>query len=259
MKKYYLLQRAFIILIIVTCCVLTAQPAGAQDTAELSLRLSRVFGYASGRGVIQGTFSMRVTGPENLSRVEYYIDDTKIGEVSQAPFNWRFSTDNFNLGNHRLVAIGFTQDGRELRSNEIQAEFVSASEGMRVAGSIIIPILVLVVVAMLFSAAASLSSSRRLQHLPAGAPRKYGPAGGAICPKCQRPFSRNILSPNMLFGKLERCPFCGKWSIVRARSMDDLRSAELAELQDAQHIIEPVLNEEEKLRQELEESRFQDL
>jgi hypothetical protein len=259
MKKRDFFKTIYLSILVMLLGLMMAQPAFAQETQELSLRLSRDFGYSSGMGAIQGTFSMRVTGPDNLSRVEYFLDETKIGEVDQAPFNLRFSTDNFELGNHRLFALGYTQDGKELRSNEIQVEFVSASAGMEAVGSILIPVLVVVGLGMLFSFVATLASSRKLEHLPPGAARKYGSAGGAICPKCQRPFSRNFLSPNMLVGKLERCPFCGKWSIVPARSMQDLKAAEQAEIQDAILGAAPGLDEEEKLRQELEKSRFQDL
>lgn len=259
MKKGYIFTLGRFIFVTLWMCLFLVQSAQAQNSNELSLRLSRDFGYASGTGSIQGTFSMRVTGPDDLARVEFFIDEEKIGEVSQAPFNLRFTTDNYSLGNHRMVAIGYTEDGAELRSNEIRAEFVSASEGMKAAGSILIPILAVVVVALLFSLATSLSSSRKMQLLPPGTPRKYGSAGGAICPKCQRPFSRNFLSPNMLFGKLERCPFCGKWSIVRARSMQELRAAEQAEIQDAQSVMKPDISDEERLRQELEKSRYNDL
>lgn len=253
------INAAKFMLLSLVVCLFVVRPVKAQDTNEISLRLSRDFGYASGSGKIQGTFSMRVTGPDSLVRVEYFIDDEKIGEVNQKPFNFRFTTDNFNLGNHRLVAIGYTEDDLELRSNEIRAEFVSASDSMEAAGAILLPILGVVVIVMLFSLVTSFFSARKLQNLAPGAPRKYGSAGGAICPKCQRPFSRNFFSPNMLLGKLERCPFCGKWSIVRARSMDELRAAEQAEIQDAQLGTLPPLDEEEKLRKELEKSRFHDI
>lgn len=259
MKENQVFKAVKLFFVTLWVCLFFVQSVQAQNSNELSLRLSRDFGYASGTGSIQGTFSMRVTGPDNLDRVEFFIDEEKIGEVSQEPFNLRFTTENYSLGNHRMYAIGYTQDGVELRSNEIRAEFVSASEGMKAAGSILIPILAVVVVAMLFSLATSLSSSRKLQNLPPGTPRKYGSAGGAICPKCQRPFSRNFLSPNMVFGKLERCPFCGKWSIVRARSLQELSAAEQAEIQDAQSVIMPDIDDEERLRQELEKSRFNDL
>ena len=259
MKYFSLQKRTFAILTVLFLSFVVVKLAAAQEPEQLRLRLSRDFGYASGTGAIQGTFSMRVSGPEDLARVQYFIDETMIGEVGQSPFNLRFSTDNYSLGIHRLMAVGYTRAGIEIKSNDIQAEFVSADQGFRAVGNIIIPLLALVALAMLLSAGATVFSSRKLRHLPLGASRKYGAAGGAICPKCHRPFSRHILSPNLLFGKLERCPFCGKWSIVRAQPVSELKAAEQAEILDGQNGVTPSLSVEEKLRQELERSRYQDL
>jgi hypothetical protein len=105
----------------------------------------------------------------------------------------------------------------------------------------------------------SIMSGRKLQDLPLGAERNYGMVGGAICPRCSRPFSRHVLAPNMLVGKLERCPFCGKWSIVAAAPLDALRAAERAELTAAQEGGELTQGDaEERLRKDLEDSRYQD-
>ena len=40
-------------------------------------------------------------------------------------------------------------------------------------------------------------------------PGQDGVAGGAICPRCELPYSRKTFSPNLLIGRLERCPHCG--------------------------------------------------
>jgi hypothetical protein len=96
--------------------------------------------------------------------------------------------------------------------------------------------------------------------VPLGAPRNYGVAGGTVCPKCKRPFSRNLLSPNLVIGKLERCPHCGKWSLARRASTAQLAAAEAAELEmasEGEHA--PSLSEEERLRRDLEDSRYDDL
>jgi hypothetical protein len=55
---------------------------------------------------------------------------------------------------------------------------------------------------------------------------KYSPAGGVVCPRCGLPFSRSILSPNLLAGKLVRCPHCGKISILARASQNRLNEAE---------------------------------
>lgn len=252
MKK----AQAFALVLILLALIHTQ--AVAQSDSGLVLRLSREFGYSSGMGKIQGVFSMKASGPGDLSRVDFYIDNQKIGSVTQAPFNLRFQTDQYGLGQHTLYALGYTSDGSELRSNEISVEFVSAEEGWQAGLRIALPILVVVFGAMLVSFVLMFISSGKARQTPPGTHRNYGAAGGAICPRCGRPYSRHSFSPNMLFGKLERCPFCGKWAIVRARPLDELRAAEQAEVENSEAEA-PVQDAEEHLRQEMDESRFQDL
>jgi hypothetical protein len=64
----------------------------------------------------------------------------------------------------------------------------------------------------------------------------------------------------LLIGKLDRCPHCGKWSIVRSESPQALRLAEVAELdqiQQSDHL--PQIPEEEKMKKELDDSKYQDI
>jgi hypothetical protein len=244
-------------LVIMLLAFIPAQVA-AQTESDLVLRLSRDFGFSSGMGQVQGVFTMKVSGPEDLSRVDFYIDNQKIGSVSQAPFNLRFQTDDYGLGQHSLSALGYTSDGSELRSNEINVEFVSAEQGWQAGLRIALPILVVVFGAMLISFVLMFISGGKAKQIAPGTQRNYGAAGGAICPRCGRPYSRHVFSPNLLLGKLERCPFCGKWAIVRARPLNELRAAEEAEVEDSQAQA-PVQDDEEHLIQEMDESRFQDL
>jgi hypothetical protein len=96
--------------------------------------------------------------------------------------------------------------------------------------------------------------------VPLGAARDYGVAGGAVCPKCHRPFRLSLLDLKLGFGtKFSRCEFCGKWSMVHRLNLDELRAAEAAELADAQP-VEPIneKGETEKLKELVDESRFTD-
>jgi len=254
MKKISILSP----LLAVVFLFLTFFSAAAQTEPELSLRLSRIMGYSSGGGKMQGTFSMRASGPENLARVVFFIDGQQIGEDVDAPYGLQFSTSAYSLGTHQMSATGYTTDGRELQSNVVQGSFVTAQEGWQAAMRILIPLLVLVAGAAFISSLATFLSARKPSSLPLGAPRSYGVSGGAICPKCERPSSMNFFGLNLLTGKLDRCPYCGKWSIVRRASPQQLRAAEAAELSQASGQIKG-LSEEEKLRKELEQSRFQDL
>lgn len=245
---------------------LTPLPRGegqllAQQEDELTFSMSRDFGYASGTGDIQGTFSMIAKGPADLVKVSFYIDDQVIGEDSEAPFKLQFTTDSYGLGMHSLKAVGTTASGRVIESKTYQRNFVSADEGWKAALTIAGPILGLVLVISLVGVLGPVLMGKKKGSIPLGAPRNYGAAGGAICTKCKRPFPRHFFAPNMLFGKLERCPHCGKISIVAAASPAQLRAAEKAELAllagDAMQV--EGMSEEEKLRKELEDSRYHDV
>lgn len=235
--------------------------ATAQPDANLELRMRRNFGYSAlSTNDIQGTFTLTATGPANLDFVIFYVDDLELGRAEQIPFQVRFSTESYPLGEHLLSAVGRTASGETLKSAPISVTFVSAGEGFKAGMQLLIPMLVLILGAVSLSMLATIAGSKKLQRLPPGAPRTYGFAGGAICPRCRRPFSRHTLSPNLLVGKLERCPFCGKWTVVAAAPPALLRQAELAEIDDSSAEAPPeAASSEGDLQKALEESRYQDL
>ena len=226
----------------------------------LQIRLNRDWGYSSGTGKVQGTFSIRSSGPDDLSRVVFYLDDQILGEVSEPPYNLRFNTDDYPLGAHQIHAEGYTNTGAELSSNVIKIEFVTAGEGWQFVMNIILPIGVIILIAVGLSVGIPLITGKgKKEKLPPGAPRNYGYYGGAICPKCDRPFSRHIYGLNLGTHKFDRCPNCGKWSLVRRASKDELDAAEAAEIGAAQAgAFTPVVSEEDQLRQQLDESRYED-
>ena len=182
------MKRMQIAFLIVTFASLFAFTTAFAQTEGLILRLSRDFGYGGFNNDIQGLFSMKVTGPADLVRVVFYIDSTAIGEVTQAPFNLQFNTDNYPLGQHKLSAVGYSTSGQEYSSNVIIVNFVPASSSTKV----ILPILVVVFGAILLSFIIPIGDGKgKTQNLPLGAERKYG-LGGGICPKCHRPFALPI-------------------------------------------------------------------
>lgn len=236
---------------------LVAVFAALAQSDELSISFSRDFGYSSGGGDIQGLFSIKVNGPDTLTKVAFYIDDTMIGEDVEAPFKLQFNTDNYSLGEHTVYAIGTTSDGNELKTQVVHANFVSASEGTKTAVRILVPVVGLVVIALLLAAVVPIITGRKTIPLEPGTPRNY-PMGGAICPKCERPFAIHLYGVNLGLGKFDRCPYCGKWSVVRRQPMQALRAAEEAELERAQETGSVQgMTEEEKLKKQLEDSKFQ--
>lgn len=252
MKKFQ------IALLIATIVSLQAVTAAIAQTEELSLRMSRDFGYGGFNNDIQGLFSMKVTGPTDLVRVVFYIDSSAIGESTQAPFYFQFTTDNFPLGQHKLYAVGYSSSRQQYISNEIYRNFVPASEGTKAGLQIVIPVLVIVFGAILLSFIVPLVMRRgKTQGLPLGTERKYG-LGGGICPKCCRPFALPLFSIHLGLSKLARCPYCGKWSSVRIKSLAKLREAERAELNWGRAELQEE-TEEEKFRRELDRSKYQGL
>jgi len=245
-------KKRIALFLIVFVSLLIANTVFAQ-TGQLTLSMSRDWGYGGFNGDIEGLFSMRANGPADLARVEFYIDSTKIGEVNQPPFNLQFNTDDYPLGNHQLYAIGYSTSGQEYRSNVIPANFVPKQSTLK----FLLPVLGVVVAAILLSTLVPLIARRRTHlNVPLGAERNYGAGGGGICPKCQRTFALPLFSAHLGFSKLASCPFCGKWSMVRVESISTLREAERAELEQAKKGEQIVgETEEEKLKKELDDSK----
>jgi Bacterial Ig domain len=238
-----------------------ATVAHAHEVEELEMSLSRDFGSSTGTGDIQGTFSMKVTGPANLVRVQFYIDRTMIAEDTESPFMVQFVTDDYAPGMHSMYAIGYMSDGRELRTREMTANYMSAEESRQVGLKIAGPILALVLVWVLLSRIIpTLSKGRKQGELPPPGKQDYGVIGGTICPRCEHPFALNLLSPNMLVGKLVRCPNCGKWFIGSRVSMDELRFAEKAAWTRAHGAPQASgMNPEEKVGKGLDDSKYQNM
>ncbi len=255
MKRQIILlfSSAFFLLLLPTFSIPTQEE-------DLVLRLRRNFGYG-GSGEIQGLFSMIAEGSA-VTRVVFYIDDQVIGEDQEAPFQVQFSTDNYPLGMHSLRATGFTEDGEEIPSNIIQIEFVSAEAGWKAGLELVLPILVLLVVVFGVGILVTiLTSKKRLNPAP-GTPRKYGFSGGSICPRCNRPTPLHLMGLNLGTKKYDRCENCGKWSLMHSIPLPKLRQAEADELTRA--VLEEdqastnLHRPEEKLRKELDDSRYLD-
>jgi hypothetical protein len=233
--------------------LLAVVPTSAQTDGELTIEFHRDFGYSAG-SEIQGAFSLTAVGPEDLVRVDYYLDDQLLGSATQPPFRISFNTGDHGLGRHTFVALGTTADGSEIRSLDRTLEFVSPEEGWQVAGKIALPIIGIVLLMSLLGTVVPSMLGRKTKFRFG----EYSVAGGAVCPRCGMPFSRHPMSLNMVFGKLERCPHCGKLSIVSAASASALRQAEARWQADShQGELKPE-GEGDRLREQIDESRYED-
>ncbi len=131
--------------------------------------------------------------------------------------------------------------------------FLSSESAWDKTSGMIVPLLVIVGIATLGGVVVPLLFGRKKVHNPG----VYGVAGGAICPRCTFPFSRSVFSPNMLVGKLVRCPHCGKLAILPRSSAAALADAEDRLAAESEATID-VPSEAEKLQRMIDESRFEE-
>jgi hypothetical protein len=259
MKKTTRLFHVLILTLALALCLPVL--AQAQDQG-LTLKFNKIIGYLSiGNGEAQGSMRLEAVGPTDLQRVVFTIDGQPLAEVSQAPFSTSFNTENYPLGSHKLSAVGYTASGNELKAQDITVKFVTAAQGMQFAFKILIPILVVLAAAGLLTILLPMLTSRgKKGNIPLGVAQNYS-AGGTICKQCGHPYPVHFMAINIFPGyKLERCPNCGRIGPVRVtRDLTNLRAAEAAERRRIKaESPAPELSEEEKLRKELDGSRYQD-
>ena len=197
-----------------------ATPASAQ-APELVLSLSRDFGYGGFGNEIEGLFSLHATGPDDLARVDFYLDDRLMVSVSAPPFEVQFSTSTYASGEHRMSARGFTSGGVELRSNELVRIFLTKDEtGQQVVG-LVVPLLAGIAAVVVIMALITVFFGRK-----AGFKGSYGALGGTVCANCGLPFSLSFFALRLMVARLQRCPHCGSWALVRRAQPKDLAAAE---------------------------------
>lgn len=225
----------------------------AQEEPPLTLRLSRDFGYGSG-AQMQGRFSYRIEAPDSVVRVEFLLDGEIIGEDTEPPFRLAFTTGSYEEGWHTLSAVGYTATGEILAANSLQRQFVPVRQSFLATGGILLLVVAFVVVRYLFTRPRGTDAQGRKR-------RGYGLLGGAVCPRCGRPFPLQLWSVNLAAGRITRCPHCGKWSFVQRASPQALAAAEAFEAElDAESELTPggSMGEEERLRRRLENSRYEE-
>lgn len=243
------------ILIVIVLALTVFIPAAAyaqEDEDSLQLSLTRNFGYG-GLSKIQGDFTLKIVNlPAELELVEFYFDDVLISVIDNEPFSYKFHTSEFSEGEHKMSAVGYLGSGETLESNRITKVFLSSDQAWGETQNIIIPILAGTAVLSLLGLGVPLLFTKNKEFVLG----KYGPTGGAVCPRCELPFSRSFLSPNLLVGKLVRCPHCGKISVLPQASQTKLQEAENRfRGEDTSSASQEKPND---LKKRIDDSRFED-
>jgi hypothetical protein len=235
----------------------------AADSADFSINLRRDFGYGGMGNQIQGRFSILVPDDIDFQEVIFFMDDTEMGRLTDAPFRFQFSTDDYPPGDHEYWAKGILADGSELTSNRISAFVLSKEEANSSLGTILWIIFGGIGVAVALSFVVSAAVSRKVKQgeyfdenlLPKG----FHVHGGTICKKCGKPYAYKMFSGNFITHKFDRCPHCGKWTFSRPMSRA-LMIAAAEEMRGVERNVKAegieVMSEEEKLRKQLDESKY---
>lgn len=261
-NKWILISALFLTAVIfLNACGSSSETVGVVPSTQSPayLNVNRIVGYSSGGPEIKGKFRMAVIGVENVRSATFLIDGDPVATLDTGPFEFTFRTEDYPLGAHDLSATVHTTAGDGLDLPARHFVFVSAEEEQQAMTKIIVPLFSGVAVVVAIGVGLQMLSLKKKKiDVPLGSARTYGVLGGGICPRCGRPFSLHIWGLNMLTGKLDRCDFCGKWSLQRRHSIEALRAAEKAELADVKQAGEKVVekSEAEKLKEMLDESRF---
>jgi len=245
-------------LLITTLLMMIALPVSAQDE-EYQVSWRRLYGYGEGINV-RGQLSISIKGDvHQVAAVEFFIDDELMTLVEEAPFSFQFHTDQYGFGLHLLRARVTLHDGREETTAAVHLNFITPEAEKRILALIFGGLGAILVFSLaIYGLVLALGNKRRpRQSGEPGKPGSYGLSGAAICPRCGRPFPRHIWGINMIVGKFDRCEHCGKWSITRRATPQELSAAEEALLPSQETTAEekPVLR---GTKNSLDDTRYVD-
>ncbi len=212
------------------------------EQPPLELDLSRRVGTSIGAR-IGGRFELRAIGPDDLVRVEFLLDDQVIGEDSAAPFSLTFNTYDYGSGTRTLRAVGYTAAGETLQSNTISRQFLTQQSSNNLLFFILGAVLLFTLARFLF-----MRNDRR----------GYGFLGGTICPHCGRPYAIHAWSVRLIGVRLDRCPHCRRWAMIRPASAEALAQAE-AMWNVPDERVADTADEQDANRRRLDDSRFEDI
>ena len=93
------------LVLVLLCLVSTATAA-----PSLSLSWYKDNGYGMGND-IGGAWTVNTDISQNVSYVEFYVEDQLQLNDTTAPFSWSFNTANFTVGTHAIKAIAYDSTG----------------------------------------------------------------------------------------------------------------------------------------------------
>jgi hypothetical protein len=90
----------------------SAIPLNATGQGTLTLHLDRNIGTALG-GLIQGSFTLRGSGPEDVQNLTVYFNGEQVHLVTGNTITWQFNTGNYPSGAMNITLFGVDDVGGE--------------------------------------------------------------------------------------------------------------------------------------------------
>jgi DNA-directed RNA polymerase subunit RPC12/RpoP len=245
-----------ILLVLAAVLLMPFGSASAQEEEPYQVSLRRDFGYGNGMD-IQGRMTLSLKGDDSaVRRVTFLMDGELLISLETRPYSFSFTTDDYASGVHKIAAKVETIDGKVYITDALTYNFLSKEAANQNTRGIILPLVVLIVGIGLLSLLLQRFTTRKISTV--GENVSYnGLFGGAVCSKCGKPFARSIFGMNLIAGRLERCPHCGKWVLTHRASAKELDAAAAAERASVVVEEKPMVPDHEA-QNLLDDSRYYD-
>ncbi|MHA1905515.1 MAG: hypothetical protein ACXABC_15430 [Candidatus Thorarchaeota archaeon] len=102
--------------LIVSVAVFSGLPVIAVGQNTLSLSLDRNVGIGLG-SLIQGTFTLRGSGPENITSLTVYFNGEEVHSVTSNSISWQFNTADYPSGSTNITLTGLDDQGTRYRAS----------------------------------------------------------------------------------------------------------------------------------------------
>lgn len=240
---------SFVLIMLMILAGSWIRPAFCQaEDAAWTVSMRRDWGYGMGSDR-QGRMTLLLNGDlAKVTRVVYRMNGRIVADLSASPFHFSFNTNDYDSGITRIFAEVTTQDGTMVQTATVVFNFLSSDQANRTTYKLIGSIVALTLLLTIVSFAVA---SRKREN----AGKSGGLLGIAVCKNCRQTFPRSFFGFNIVVGKYERCPHCGKWQVTLPATPQELAAAD-RENQPQSADPHPASSDEEEL---LEESRYSDL
>jgi hypothetical protein len=110
------------VLLLLLMLSLTCSNLLAMAKPTLTLDFRRNNGYGMGNN-LNGDWTINTIISQNVTHVEFYLDDLLMLNDSVAPFSWSFNTGDYSMGSHTIKVVAYDSLG-EAAIQEMPEDFI---------------------------------------------------------------------------------------------------------------------------------------